>query len=230
MLAVLVVGAIVPGLYFISVSRSAVIGIFTPWDNPVLLTFALSRDGRMFARLLGPRQLEIRDVPGDRSPLLVTPREEVRNHFAALGSSCLLIREPEAGGLCAGRCLIRWDQGRLDVVDHEAYSVFAQLGGIRAQSRSLTPGKLGPGYLPLRFVQMVEHAGLLILIDRYNHLVVLRRNGALVCTFFVTGNEVGARLPDGTCWGSRRLIGGESTPGAAERIAAALRSAEQGEG
>jgi hypothetical protein len=34
-------------------------------------------------------------------------------------------------------------------------------------------------------------------------------------------------MPDGTCLGSRRLIGGEPTPGAAQRIAAVLRAAEQ---
>jgi len=230
-LAVLVVGASVPGLYFISVSRAAVIGIFTPGDDSVLKTFALSRDGRMFARLLGDRQLEIRDVPGDRPPVLVTTKEAVRINSASLGTSCLLVREANGGerGVRA-RCLIRWDQGRLDVVRHEVYSVFAQLGGIVAHATSIPPGKLDRRYHPVRFIRMVEHGGLLILIDRYNHLVVLRGNGAPVCTLFVSGTEVAAWMPDGTCWGSRRLIGGESRPGAAERIAAALRSAEGVEG
>jgi len=230
-LAVLVAGANVPGLYFISVSRAVVIGIFTPGDNSVMKTFALSRDGRMFARLLGNRQLEIRDVPGDRPPVLVTAKEEVRIRFAALGTSCLLVREAdddERGE--RARCLIRWDQGRLDVVRHELYAVFAQLGGIVAHATSIPPSKLGLRYHPLRFIQMIEHGGLLILIDRYNHLVVLSGNGVLVCTLFVSGNEVAAWMPDGTCWGSRRLIGGESRPGAAERIAAALLSAEQAKG
>ena len=37
-------------------------------------------------------------------------------------------------------------------------------------------------------------------------------------------------MPDGTCLGSSRLIGGEPSKAAAERIAAALRRAERGEG
>jgi hypothetical protein len=74
-LAVLVAGSILPGLYFISVSTTAVIGVFPAGDDSVLETFVLSRDGRMFARMHGERQVEVRDVPGDRPPVLVTPRE-----------------------------------------------------------------------------------------------------------------------------------------------------------
>jgi hypothetical protein len=78
----------------------------------------------------------------------------------------------------------------------------------------------------MRFVQHVEHLSLCFLIDRYNHIAVLNRSGELIALFYVTREEVAAWLPDGTRLGPRRLIGGEPTPGAAERIAAALRSAE----
>jgi hypothetical protein len=116
------------------------------------------------------------------------------------------------------------------VVHDDADSVFARLGGPRAESTNLSLGILGPGYSSARFVQMIGTAVLRVLVDRYNHIVVLGASGALVCTLFVAGKEVAARLPDGTCWGSRRLIGGEPTPGAAERIATALEAAERGEG
>ena len=48
--------------------------------------------------------------------------------------------------------------------------------------------------------------------------------------FYVSGNEFAAWMPDGTRLGSSRLIGSESTPEAAERMAAAFRSAEREEG
>jgi hypothetical protein len=231
-LAVLVEEAAVPGLYFISLSRATVLGTFSLIGEPGASPFALSRDGRRFARLLGDRLLEVRDVPGDRPPVFVTPHDNVWIHFASWGRSCLLVREFDLGGprRPLSFCLIRWDQGRLDVVHHEAVELFQRLGGVVAESRSLSPGRSGLQYDLHRFVQSIELDRLRVLIDRYNHLAVLGPSGELICMFYVTEDEVAAWMPDGTCWGSRRLIGGDPTPGAAERIAAVLRSAEQGEG
>jgi hypothetical protein len=153
-------------------------------------------------------------------------------HFALLGKSCLLVREFELGGPRRARssCLLRWDRGRLEIARHEGAALLEQLGGTIAASRSLSPRSLVPGCDPRRFIQLVEHQGLLVLIDRYNHLAVLNRRGELVSMFFVNGDEVAAWLPDGTCWGSRRLLAGEVQSGAAERIAAVLRAAEEGTG
>jgi MoxR-vWA-beta-propeller ternary system domain bpX1 len=231
-LAVLVEGALAPGLYFISLAQATVLGILNLGDEPAASLFALSRDGRRFARLLGDRRIEVRDVPGDRAAVLVTPQEELWIHFASWGKSCLLVREFGLGGPRRPHsfALICWDQGRLEAIQHEPVSLFQRLGGVVAESRSLSPGKAGLDYDPHRFVQSIELPGLRVLIDRYNHLVVLGRGGELLCMFYVAWDEVAAWMPDGTCWGSRRLIGGEPTPGAAERIAAVLRSAERGEG
>jgi hypothetical protein len=163
----------------------------------------------------------------------VAPKEEVGIHFAALGRSCLLIRETavETGKVC-DLCLLRWDQGRLEVERARVDSTFSRLGGMIAQSRSLPPrslplwcaGELG---ISQRFIQVLEHGTLRILIDRYNHFVVFDSRGNLVCIFSVIRDEAAALLVDGTWWGSRRLIGGESAPGAAERFARALLAAEQ---
>jgi hypothetical protein len=209
-----------------------VLGTFPMGDGPESSQFALSRDGRRFARIGSDDQLEVRDVPGDRPAVLVTPQEPVWIHFASWGRSCLLVRQFDLGGprRPLSSCLIRWDQGRLEIVRNEASALFDRLGGVVAESRSLSPGGSGLGYDPHRLVQFIEHDGLRVLIDRYNHLAVLDRSGELRCMFYVARHEVAAWMPDGTYWGPRRLIGRESAPGGAERIAAVLRSMERGEG
>jgi hypothetical protein len=193
---------------------------------------ALSRDGMKFARRLGDRQVEVRDVPGDRPPVFVTPEEDAWIHFGSLGRSCLLVREYELGGPRRPQsfCLIRWDRAQLEIIHEDAPSIFQRLGGVLAESRSIPVGKTTLGYDPLRFVQIIEHGGLRILIDRYNHLAVQNRGGELVCMFYVARDEVAAWMPDGTSLGPRRLIGGSPMPGAPERLAATLRSAERREG
>ncbi len=227
-LAVLVRGGAVPGLYFISTSRGALIGTFRLGDQAVPKTFALSRDGRRFAWLSGERELEVRDVPGDGAPVFVTPREEVAIHFASLGRSCLLIREvDQENRRVSERWLIRWDRGRLEVERDSVAATFSALGGTLAQSRSFPPASHEIAGGRARFVQIIEHGALRILIDRYNHFVVFDRDRNVTCLLYVIKDEVAAWLPDGTCWGPRRLIGREPDPRAAELFAAALRAAER---
>ena len=171
-------------------------------------------------------------VPGDQPPCLVTPHEDLWIHFATLGRSCLLVREFTFGGPRHAHCcwLIRWGQGRLDLVFQDADSLLEQIGNVVAVSRSVPRRSDGPGYDPDRFVQTIETRAMRILIDRYNHVVILGRGGDLVCMMFVSCHEFAAWLPDGTMFGPRRLIGGEPTPNARERIAAALTRVERGEG
>jgi hypothetical protein len=231
-LAIVVVNVADPALYFLSISRGAVLGLFPLSARPGERAFALTRDGARFARPLEGRRLEVRDVPGDQPPLLVIPQEDVWIHFATLGKSCLLVREFGLSGLRRAQFswLIRWDQGCLDLTVRESDSHLDQHGGTIAVSRSVSAGNHGLGYDPDRFVQIIEHGGLRILIDRYNHLVVLGRGGELVCMMFVSRHEFAAWLPDGTMFGPRRLIGGAPAPGASERIAAALKRAERSGG
>lgn len=232
-LAALVAGSAGSVLYFLSVSRGTVIGLFPLPALPAGTAFALSRNGQRFARALDGSRLEVRDVPGDQPPVLMTPRENVWIHFATLGRSCLLIREFDLTGPRRSQvsCLVRWDQGCLFHAWHVSdSSIMDEHGGVVAVSRSIPSGNHGLGYDPERFVQMIETRSLRILIDRYNHLVVFGGGGELVCMMFVSCHEFAAWLPDGTVFGSRRLIGGEPTPGAGERIAAVLSRAEEGGG
>ncbi len=232
-LAVQVQATSAPDLWFISMARAAVIGSFSSGpDSPAQGWFALSRDGQRFARRFGQDQVEVRDVPGDRPPLLVTPREHLWVHFASLGRSCLLVREFDQFG---ARCqhthvLIRWDEDVLEVDHVDPVPMFHRLGGVVAESRSLPPDRMPPRCDPVRFVQIIEHGTLRILIDQYNHVAVLSPGDRLVAMFFTAGREFAAWMPDGTRLGSSRLIGGAPSPDAAARIAAALRAAERGEG
>src|SRR5262249_29493167 len=121
----------------------------------------------------------------------------------------------------------RWDRGRLEVEREQVYSAFSRLGGSVAQSRSLPPASEEVRESMRRFVQILEHGRLRILIDRYNHFVVFDSHGNLVCIFYVVRNEAAALLVDGTWWGSRRLIGRDTARGAAERFARTLIEAER---
>ena len=233
-LAVLVDGAIVPGLYFISVSRSARDRDLPPRairDCQDVRPVARRPDGSPGCSAIASSRSATSPAIGHRCSSRprkrcgsILRRWERRASWSA--------NSMPADRVAYARCLIRWDQGRLEVVAPRGlFRLPSSSAGSSAQSRSLPPGKLEPRHGPLiGFVQIIEHDGLRFLIDRYNHLVVLDRSGELLCIFYVTRDEVAAWLPDGTCWGSRRLIGGEPTPGAAERIAAVLRSAERGEG
>jgi hypothetical protein len=224
-LAVLVEVKGARGLYFISVTSGTVLGTFPLSGKAGSSRFALSRDGRRFAWLLGDHWLEVRDVPGDLPPVFVAPLENAWIHFGMLAQSCLLVRELEIDmpRHIRSRSYFRWDQGRLEVTHSEATTPEQRFAGAIVGSKSLPPGLLGPEFDPDRYVQLIEddrhHR---VLIDRYNHLVFLGRNAKPVCIFYLNGSEVAAWLPDGTCWGSRRLIGCEPASGAAERIAAAL--------
>jgi hypothetical protein len=232
-LAVLVEKGTAPGLYFLSLSRAVVLGTdYHPSDEFGTSVFALSRDGQWFARLIDDRRLAVRDVPGSHPPVLITRGEGLWMHFATLGKSCLLVREFDVTGPRRARscCLIRWDRGWLEVNDRGAEALLEDLGGTIAVSRGVVPAMHMPFQDPNRFVQFIAQEGARILIDRYNHIAVLTRSGDLACMFYVNGNEVAAWLPDGTCWGARRLIGGEPTAAAAERIAAVLESTFDGEG
>jgi hypothetical protein len=232
-LAAQVHGSPTANLWFVSMRRAALIGSFSSGQHELDPSwFALSRDGSRLARKHLYDRIEVRDVPGDRPPVLVTPREPFWIHFASLGRSCLLVREFDQVGprRPQAQALIRWDGERLGVDHDDPVQAFYRAGGTVAESRSLRPGTLQPRCDPVRFVQFIEHRRLRILIDRYNHLAVLGRDDRLVAMFYLCGKEFAAWLPDGTRLGSSRLIGGEPSRAAAERIAAALRAAERGEG
>ena len=163
---------------------------------------------------------------------MIANRERLWHHFASLGRSCLLVREFDQVGArrSHAQVLIRWGVGRLTIDHDDPVQNFERLGGVVAESRSLPHGITPASSGRARFTRFIEHGPLRILIDEYNHLAVLGSGGRLVAMFYLSGREFAAWLPDGTSLGSSWLIGGPPPNDAAERIAAALRAAERGEG
>lgn len=220
-----------PIVWFIAMSSRTVIGNFSlnPGESD-MRRFALSRDGSRFARSVRPAGVEVRDVPGSDPPVMVETTEPLRVLFAALGRSCLLVRESDTvGPQVAGQTtLIRWDREQLETTrGGDAQRSFeSMLGGGVGQSRSLSPESQRVIRDRVRFVQMAELGALRVLIDQFNHVVVQRRDGRTIVIFYLSGDEFAAWTPGGTCLGSQRLIGRQPTSGAARRIAAALRSAQ----
>lgn len=213
-------------------SRAAVLGSFHNYFfSPTREWFALSRDGRRFARRVGQDGVEVRDVPGDRPPVLTFRRERLWHHSITLGRSCLLVNESDQPGLrrLHAQVLIRWDHERLSIDHDDALESFHALGGFVARSRGLTPAEVSSWCSRARFVQIIDHSPLRILIDQHDQLAVLGPDDRLIAMFSMCGREFAAWLPDGACWGTRRVIGGEPSKVAAERIAAALRAAGRGE-
>jgi hypothetical protein len=232
-MALKVAGVSGADIWFVSMARAAVIGsISSGLPETDMRRFALSRDGTRFARWLGPDQVEVRDVPGDRPPVLVTWREHLWVHFASLGRSCLLVRKFTRLGARGphAHVLIRWDGERLEVDHDDPVQAFLQRGGVVAESRNLPLASSPWAWARWRFVRIVEHGGLRVLIDEFNHLAVQDQDGRSIVVFYVSGEEFAAWMPDGTCLGTSRLIGGEPSKAAAEHIAAALRAAERGKG
>jgi hypothetical protein len=127
--------------------------------------------------------------------------------------------------------LIRWDRERLEVNrEDQAVQVFQQLGGVVAELGEPPVQTSGWAWARHRFGRQVKHGALKILLDGFNHVAILGRNDRLIAMFFIGDEEFAAWMPDGTCLGASRLIGGPPTKAASERIAAALRAAERGEG
>lgn len=179
--------------------------------------FTLSRDGRRFARKIGERHLEVRAIPGGPTPLLFTPKAMANPELAVeLRESSLVIRNDRC------RHWVRWDRDRLDVclgvpgrADPDAPGL--GLEAVRAASILDETG---------RFVASCTRSGLTAKVDFIGQVCLFDGSSSLICMFYVFGDKIAAWMPDGTCLGPEPLIGGSASPGAEERIAHALRSAQ----
>ncbi len=145
-------------------------------DPPTDSSFALSRDGRRFARRLNDQQVEVREVPGDRPPVFVTPREDVWIHFASLGRSCLLVREFDLGGPQAPAFDVSDPMGPRTTRGGSP-KPRPDLPGARRSRRGIEEPAAAAERLFITIAsgssRLWSIAELRILIDQYNHLAVL---------------------------------------------------------
>jgi hypothetical protein len=176
--------------------------------------FVLTRDGRRFARRVGDRQVEVRDVRGGPAPLLVTARGRTHSQIqVGFAGMSLVIR----AGKHAHQ--IRWGRGPLEL----SRRLEAPMDRASNLYRG-TPAHLQ--YDPRRFVAMRADHGLTVVADVFGQVAVFDRDRDLICMFLAFRDQLAGWMPDGTRLGSVSLLGGRPSPDAPERIAAALRAAQ----
>ena len=220
-LALLVQGKAGRNLMFVSVSGATVLGMVESHVASSHETFALSHDGTRFARINKDARIEVTDVPGNLPPVLVTRCEELQKLSLVQAPSGLIVRglRPNPMLLIESACAIRWDHGTLEMFhgdfDLPSNRTEKILGRWRKKAADDLPRS------------SIRCGGLHATCIRPNHVDVFDSDGNIVCIFYVGRAESAAWLPDGTRIGAPRLIGGEPTPGGAQRIAAVLRQAER---
>jgi len=189
--------------------------------------FMLSEDGRLIARRLGERQIEVREVAGAGQPVFVTAKGKAHpDPKLTLGRYGMVIHVGKHLNL------IRWDRGRLDASTMAAGSTWSEFEVIpwaidRPATRS-TPRPAILDYDPRRFVACAR-AELTAVVDAFGQIALFDAADRLIAMVIAFRGQVAAWLPDGTrcgpCLGPSPLIEGPATPGAAEIIGRALKAA-----
>jgi hypothetical protein len=196
------------------------------------LRFALSNDGRLLAQEVGRAQVEIRDVLAGGPPRHVTSVGRFHSDVKIeLGDRWLILQIDKR------MHLIRWDQGSLILQSGRQSLAAFRLALMQA---GLANGGLAalPSNLPS---WMRNDAGnrylaaacgrLLAVLDRFGEVALFEHSGELVCMFFAFRLQIAAWMPDGTCYGPPSLLDRPVTPGALDKIGAALCAAwERGGG
>ena len=190
-----------------------------------LRDFALSRDGRLIALRRGDRQIEVHDIGQAGPPALLTPKGRAHPDLGlALGRHFLAIQ--------TGQCshLLRWGGGRLEFFrsGNDLDALVRRAFGLRPP---WTASRSGINNLPplddhRRFHAVAISPGLTAAVDRFGQVAVVGADGGLVAMFLAFRDQIAAWSPDGTRIGPVPMIGGPSTPGAEDRIGAALLAAE----
>ncbi|HMB04518.1 MAG TPA: hypothetical protein VKP69_12365, partial [Isosphaeraceae bacterium] len=187
--------------------------------------FAISRDGRRFARRIGDRHLEIRNVSGGALPLLVTPKGKAHPRLdVGLGESYLTIQ--------AGKHvhLVDWGRGpvRFTLGQGEAGWLVARVlppVAVRRMIHAASKADRG-SYDGRRFVAAGIAFGLKVLVDTMSQVTVLDPvTDSLVCMFYAFRAQIAAWMPDGTRVGPEPIIGGRATPDGLAGLGAALGAA-----
>ena len=185
--------------------------------------FAISPDGRRFARRIGDRHLEIRNMSGGALPLHVTPKGKAHPHLdVSIGETFLIINTGKHVHMYdwyRGPLRATLSQGEPGWLIARVISPIARRQTVRAARRTV------PTYDDRRFVASERAFGLTVLVDMLSQVTVLDADDKIVCMFYVFRDQAAAWMPDGTRVGLVPVSSGPSTPDAMERIGAALRAA-----
>ena len=190
--------------------------------------FVLSRDGRRLGRLVSRLSLEVREV-GESATRLVTRRGRVHDRLhLSLKPGGLVLRVGQHV------LIVGWDEGPLRVIHTTGRSEHEQF--LIDTGNPLIPAtRAGSGRAdPDRFTASCACGWITAMVDVLGHVAILDADLATVAIFHAFRGQFAACLPDGTPAPGHALARppgldrrGPPTPGAAERIAEALRRAER---
>jgi MoxR-vWA-beta-propeller ternary system domain bpX1 len=187
----------------------------------------LSHDGRLIARRLGERQIEVREVAGTGQQVFTTVKGKVHNApSVTLGRYGMQIH--------VGKhiSLIRWDHDKLTVSTVAEDSTRSEIDIVtwpldRPATRS-TPLPKAVQYDPSRFVACAR-AELTAVVDIFGQVSLFDSKERLIAMFIAFRSQVAAWTPDGTRFGPSHeaspLFNGPATRNAAEIIGRILKEA-----
>ena len=190
----------------------------------------LSVDGRLIARKLVERQIEVRETSGLDHPLFVTTKG--RTHSDArvtLGRFGMLIHVGKHVSL------IRWDGDKLTVSTVTEGSTRSEHDVVTwPLDRPATPATPLPAPLrnqAHRFIACAR-SELTAVVDVFGQIALFDKSDRLVAMFFAFRGQVAAWTPDGTRFGPTQgaapLIDGPVTRNAAEIIGRTIKEATEG--
>jgi hypothetical protein len=174
--------------------------------------FTLSDDGRFLALQAAQNRVEIRDTTRRGPALCVCPVGRFHPFIdVMLGAKFVAVHN---GGFLH---IVQWERGGLNCAVSAARLVAARSGVAVTDTRLpdwVTDKK--------RFVKFARN-GLTAVVDVFGEVLLFDSDHKLVCMLFTFRNRIAAWTPDGARFGT--LLSMDPTPGAADRIGAALLAA-----
>jgi len=169
----------------------------------------LSHDGRLIARRLGERQVEVRETAGVGQPIFTTVKGKSHTDpKVTLGRYGLIIHVGKHVSL------IRWDGDKLTVTTVDEGSTWSEHDIVNfpldrpAQRATPLPAILE--YDPHRFVACAR-AELTAVVDVFGQVSLFDHKERLIAMFVAFRSQVAAWLPDGTRVGQVRVTRLSST-------------------
>lgn len=196
--------------------------------EPDLTGFALSRDGRRFARRVGRYQIEVAEVMGPWSQFTTERGPEERKVGVMLRPGLMNIRAGDVTFLLA------WMEDELKVLRGPEWVAIVGKAPVRIRAKEWRDEDLkcsqaltaSAGYDRERFVEGCTSGRISALVDDVGQVSVVDAKGALVAMFLAEGERLAGWMPDGTRFGPAELTGGVETEGALERFARRLQEVQ----